>query len=164
MPSVSRITATGGYAFDSASPRVAGAGFYVITPAPVGEALIRFEGGDLLINIVHEGDIAYLIFNDGINDLRVELPFTEEQGDGNAWAIIKLRRIDDNLYITVDKTDLAPIPLVHINYGGVVHIGEYSTAKMFDIRVLDRDIPKAASDYYYDDIYQNQGRSLLPLR
>lgn len=164
MAFVSRITAAGGYAFESASPRTAAAEFYVFTPSPGGEALIRFEGGALLINIAHEEDGSYLIFQDGINDLRVELPFTEEQDDGSAWAIVKLRRIDDNLCITVDKTDLAPVPLVHVNYGGVVHVGEFSMAKMFDIRVLDKDIPKSASDYYYDDIYQNQGRSLLPLR
>jgi hypothetical protein len=164
MPSVSRITATGGYAFDSASPRIAGAGFYVFFPVPAGVALIRFSTGDLLVNIEKREDGAYLIFKDGVNDIEQLLPFTDEQLDGLEWAIIKLTRSDGNLVITCDKAVVATIPIEYRVYGGMAYVGESAVADLFDIRVLGRAISLPATEYYIDDLIENDGNEMLPKR
>jgi len=164
---VSRITADGGYAFDSASPRVAAAGFYVFTPAPVGEALIRFTTGSLRINLEWEGEDGYLIFQDGTNDLKVLLPFTEEQKHGNAWGIIKLRRegiSPCNLIISLDKTELPAIEISHKTYGGVMTISEERSSMIFDPRVKAAAISHAATENYVDRITQDAGNQYLPNR
>lgn len=145
-------------------PLIVTDGWGAAAPVPTGTALLRFETGDLLLDVRHEGDIAYLIYQDGTNDLKVELPFTEAQRDGNAWAILKLNRVGNDLIITVDKTEMDPIPIVVKPYGGTVHIGEDKAASIFDPRVRNAVISKKASDYYYDDIVENSGNALLPGR
>jgi len=157
---MSNFIVTGGLG----GPLIVTGGYGAAAAVPLGSSLIRFETGDLNIDIDHEGDKAYLTYQDGTNDLKVELPFTEAQRDGTAWAIVKLVREGSYLKITVDKTEMDPIPIVVKPYGGIVHFGDLKDAKLFDARIRNAVVSKEASDYYYDDIYENEGNALLPNR
>ena len=126
--------------------------------------LVRFETGELEIDVETEDGKVYLTYSDGDNDLSIELPFTAEQLSGDAWAIIKVNRVGSNLIVTVDKTELAAIPITKKTYGGVVHFAENRECRLFDPRVRQSAVSKEGSDYYYDDIYENQGNALLPTR
>jgi hypothetical protein len=100
-----------------------------------------------------------------LNDIRQELPFTAEQAAGTDWSIIKIVRSGSTLTITLDKNDPITITgLQHRNYGGLVTMLELHDARLFDPRVKAAAISKEGSDYYYDDVYDNAGKSLLPNR
>lgn len=157
---MSNFIVTGGLG----GPLVITDGWGALAPVPTGASLIKFETGDLLINIEWEGDTPYLVFNDGINEIRQELPLTADEIAGDDWAIIKLVRDGDDLIIVCDKTTVATLSIVHRNYGGIVSIGEDSDANLFDIRIIPQIISKESSDYYIDDLSENGGDAMMPRR
>lgn len=128
-------------------------------------ALFRFESGGLIIDISWSTtDVPILTFKDGVNDISAVLPFTANEIAGIDWAIIKVCRSGSSLIISVDKTDLVAVPLIVVPYGGNVHIGEFSNAKLYDIRMLQNLVSRKAMDYYIDDVTQNSGNAMMPTR
>lgn len=157
---MSNFIVTGGLA----GPLVVTQGWGSFAPVPTGSAIIKFDVGDLLINIEIVGDEAFLVFQDGINDIRQQLPFSAEQAAGIGWAIIKIKRVGSNLIIQCDKTELSPIPIVHRNYGGQVTIMDGRDGHLFDLRVINKNVTKEATDYYIDDLTENNGDAFMPRR
>lgn len=134
----------------------------VPTFTPTGASLVKTTTGDLRVNIEYTDGVPYLIFQDGLNDLAVELPFTEDQISGIDWATVKLRRQSGDLIISVGKTELAPIAIEYRKYGGSLIAGAGSEKNMHDLRVVPAAISQAATNYYIDDIVQNAGRAVMP--
>lgn len=145
------LLATEGYGSESGAP-------------PAGEAVLRFSTGDLLVNILYEGGKAYLEFKDGTNDVKEELPFTADQLSGNAWALIKIKRVGSNLEIYHDGSLVQTVAITHKNYGGTCTIMESNNNNLHDPRVLGKNISNEATDYYIRDLAENAGKSLLPDR
>jgi hypothetical protein len=90
MPSTSRITANGDYAFDSASPRIAAGGFYVFSSEPEEE----------IIDLLHE---------------ILEALSTINSGNGNPLSIIRNRANGTIAVVLKQKTVVLDTSSANVN-------------------------------------------------
>ncbi len=145
------LLVTSGYGSESGAP-------------PAGEGVLKFSTGDLIVNILYEGGLAYLEFKDGTNDVKELLPFTANQLSGNDWAIIKVKRVGVNLLVYHDHVLVATVAITHKNYGGTCTIMEENNNNLFDPRVIPKNLTDESGPYYQNDLDENDGKSLLPKR
>lgn len=130
---------------------------------PAGKSILNFSTGTLLVDIEFVAGVPYLQFDDGVNSIYQELPFTDEQKAGTDWAFIKLVRTGGDLKIVVDKTVVATITLTQVkDYGGTLKIMELNPENLFDLRIVKNVVTEEASDYYQDDLSENSGNNMLP--
>ena len=128
-----------------------------------GKSILNFQQGNLLVDVEFFGGDAYLQFEDGINTIYQQLPFTADQKSGIDWAIIKLVRTGGNLKIVHDKTVVATIALTQVvTYGGTVKVMEENPDSIFDPRVINGLVSDEASNYYIEDLDENGGNVMLP--
>jgi len=130
-----------------------------------GGCIIKSSVGGLKIFVRRQGSSVILLFWDGHNSVVANLPVTAEQLAGNDWMIIKVNRSGNNLIVTLDKNEPVTVALGSlVTYSGNFIFMDGAEGYLFDPRVIPRSVSKVASDYYYDDIYENQGKALLPNR
>jgi hypothetical protein len=102
---------------------------------------------------------------DGLNQVVATIPATADQLSGTDWMIIKVSRSGTNMIFTLDKSEPVTVSIGSlVSYSGNITLMDEAEGSVFDPRIIPKAITKAASDYYYDDVYDNEGKSLLPNR
>ena len=132
-----------------------------------GGCIIKSSIGNLKIFVRRSipGQTVTLTFWDGVNSVMASLPATAAQVAGTDWMIIKVARSGTSLIVTLDKNEPVTVALGSlVTYAGNFTFMDGAVGFMFDPRVIPKAISKTASDYYFDDIYENQGKALLPNR
>jgi hypothetical protein len=132
-------------------------------PTPTTDCIIELGNAEIFVGIQKSGGDWYLLYRDEAHDITTLLPTSAAQAAGTAWCFIRLRRVGSSLYIYLGKTLVSTIALTAIKTCGndaVIMRGLDHT--LHDLRVNSEAISVAAGDYCYDDILQNQGKSMLP--
>jgi hypothetical protein len=110
-------------------------------------------GGVLSVNL---GPVVR--FNDGITIHQFDLTWIPTD-----WILLTVVREGNFLSIYSNKTLLGTVTLVnYATYGGTLTCNSGS-GDLFDLRVLNVAINAATLRYYYDDVINNSGNSLLPI-
>ena len=130
---------------------------------PVGSPVISISGGGLTIRIAKSGSVVVLTYNDGSNTVIRSLPATAAQVASTDWMLIRLTRSGSNLIIALDKNTPVTIPLATIvEFSGNMTLMDGVEGDLFDVRVKKKAISSDAFSYYFDDVYENAGESLIP--
>lgn len=124
--------------------------------------LIETETGGLSIDILCNGSEAYLIFEDDDNSLAIELVLSAAQLAGTEWFTLKVVREGTLLKVVIDKVQVDSETVAVVEYSGDVTLMDGKKVNIFDPRVLNRAISKAASDYYCDNLELDEGNALMP--
>jgi len=124
--------------------------------------LIETEIGGLSIDVVTDGNEVHLLFVDDSNDLDIELELTAAQIAGTDWFILKVVRDGTSLKVVIDTEEVADETVASVSYFGDATLMDGKKAYIFDPRFLAKAISKAASDYYVDNVENDDGDGVMP--
>jgi hypothetical protein len=99
-----------------------------------------------------------------MNDQIIVLPMSAAQVSGLSWSNIKLVRTGAYLYVYLDGVLVNTARLNGIvELGGKFTVGRGVADKVHDIRVVNEAVSSTATDYYLDNLSQNNGNSTMPV-
>ena len=133
-----------------------------ITAVVAAGVILASEIGNLSVDILCDGVTASLEFKDAAQTISIPLSLTAAQLAGTEWFTVKITREGTSLVFVIDKDQIHSQIVTLVSYSGDLYIMEGKEGNIFDIRVLDKAVPKSASDYYIDDIDENGVNSMIP--